>query len=137
MPTCIHASLLVVVRSYSLLSRRLHPSQAYVRSTTQRMGSTSNFLPLGRLTTSMQYLWPACSTHSRKGSVLYLESSKITSSRCRARSSSLPSTAGAERPSCSEAAVTATASTKPSVSTTTCRLRPLTFLPPSTSLSAP
>ena len=49
----IVASLVSVVASYSLLSRRCRPIQAQDRSATRRRGSTANpCVPGGRATTS-------------------------------------------------------------------------------------
>ena len=128
---CTCASLEDVFRSYSRLWIRQRPSQANVRSTTQRHLITRNpSLPGGRLLTSITYQ-PCLETHP---------SSYGCGTCCPPRASpgggttpwvSFASTCGAAVPSSAAALVTVTAKSSPSVSTTMCRFRPLSRLPPS------
>src|SRR5919199_1156376 len=113
--------------SYSLLRRRLRPSQARVRSTTQRRGGTTKpSWAAGRLTTSKAIPYSVCS-HRAKSSPLYPWSAHSFWSVCHPRWLTW-STHRAPSRSPTSAAWTTTASSSPAVSTRMWRLRPRTFL---------
>jgi hypothetical protein len=128
MASRIIASLDRVDLSRSTVSRRHRLSHANVRSTTHRLGSlTHPFFPSGRLTTAISY--PAfCATQAYRPWLWYLLSAHSNFSRGNSAPVTFASTTGAAVPSSSLAEVTATATSRPIVSTTTCLFRPLTFL---------
>src|SRR5918911_1053402 len=112
--------------SYSLLSRRARPSQAEVRSTTQRRGTSRNpFASAGRCTISrsMPYV---CRAHGTSSPRYVWSAQPFTNSGQRPRVR--PKTQRAPSASDMAAVSTALASRFPTLSTTTCRLRPATFL---------
>src|SRR5262245_28396256 len=119
-------------RSWSTISLRYRTSQAKVRSTTQRLGCTTNpspalavvvtAQPQKRLTQSMKRLLKPESTMTSR--------SKGNNPRTLASSQRPPSR------SCTDAATTITAQTRPSESVLTNRLRPLIFFPPVVPLGA-
>src|SRR4051812_14385217 len=112
--------------SYSLLSRRARPSQARVRSTTQRRGKSTNpFASAGRCTISrsMSYV---CRAHSTNVPPYVWSAQPFARLGHRARVR--PNTQRAPAASDMAAVSTAMASRLPTLSTTTCRLRPATFL---------
>src|SRR5512135_1515605 len=128
---CTCASLEDVVRSYSRLWIRHRPSQANVRSTTQRHLITRKpSLPGGRLLTSITYQ-PCSETHPSSSWLWYLLSAQSVPNRGNDSLVSFVSTCGAAVPSSAAALVTVTARSSPRVSTTMCRFRPLSRLPPS------
>src|SRR5262249_14304614 len=124
----IMASLDWPDRSRSAVSRRHRFSQANVRSTTHRFGRSTNPLaPSGRRTISRSR--SLCSaTHPYSSWLWYFWSAHKSRSRGNSSGWSWASAAGAARASSTPAPVTTTASKRPIVSTTMCRLRPWTFL---------
>jgi hypothetical protein len=78
----------------------------------------------------MPYSWPE-DTDFALWELDVLESAETTSSRGKRSSSSCHSTSGTATPSWGGAAATATARSRPIVSTAARRFRPSTFLPPS------
>lgn len=125
MATRTKAVSLSIVRSYDLDSRRERLSQPNVRSTIQRFGWTSN-RPAARATISTHQ---AQRTQAQRARDLYAVSAQMTfgnfTDSRNADSANLPPSR-----SCVHAGVTTSAQTRPSVSTTTWRLRPTTFFPP-------
>ena len=114
-------------RSKSRLSRRLRPSQASVRSTTQRLAWTTKPRCPGGVRTTSTVTRCSSAAHSAQ-SPWYAPSTQtcvsVGATALAAGSSAYaPSTLGAS------AGVTTTASGFPSVSTARWRLRPFTFFP--------
>src|SRR5262245_46997679 len=98
---------------------------------------TSNpLLPGGRLVTSITYQ-PCSLSHASKLWFLDLLSAHSFFRRGKDSRVSLSSTRGAAVPSSAAALVTVTARSRPSVSTTRCRFRPLSGLPPSNPCGPP
>ena len=119
-----NASSLSGVRSYDLERRRERFSQPNVRSTIQRLGWISN-RPRGRRTISTTHNQR---TNAQPTRATYAWSAQRTFGNFtdlrNAASTSLPPSR-----SCTLAGVMTSAHSSPSVSTTMCRLRPLTFFP--------
>src|SRR5215210_1062566 len=116
-------------RSYSLLKRRLRPSQASVRSTTQRRGSTTNPTWSSAWRTISSVRPCCCRSQAANSAPVYPWSAHRCCSvgqwwQARRNTQRAPSR------SSTSAACTTTASSHPCVSTTKCRLRPRTFFPP-------
>ena len=117
-----NASSLSMVLSYDFASRRERLSQPNVRSTIQRFFCSTN-LPRGRVTisTTHSHFTNAQTTIDRYAVSAQMILGNLTDSRSTSRASFAPSR------SCTLADVMQSAQTSPSVSTTTCRLRPTTF----------
>src|SRR5271156_1610828 len=114
-----------IVRSYSLDRMRNFPSQPLVRSPTQRLGRrTKPFMSSVRLTTSISS--DVSSRTSAIAAPVYAPSTQtfdsVGYSRCASRR-----TGGAPSRSWTDAGVTIATSSRPSTSTSRCRLRPFTF----------
>src|SRR5580692_5334592 len=113
------------VRSYSFERIRNFPSQPLVRSTTQRLGRTTKpFMSSVRLTTSI-----SSDVSSRTSAIalpVYAPSTQILESVGYSRWASRR-TGGAPSRSWTDAGVTIATSSRPSTSTSRCRLRPFTF----------
>src|SRR5512132_3564310 len=126
----IHATAVVIDFSKSLASRRLRLSQARVRSTTQRRGSTTKPLATSdRLTMSIVHL-PSGTRHCWSFSPAQPPSAKTWRSHGKALRIELRSE-GAPSRSWISAAWTTAPTSSPLVSVRMCRLRPLIFLPAS------
>ncbi len=117
-------------RSYPRLRRRQRPNQAKVRSTTQRRCCTVKpVVCAGGSTMSRSRLGQTSTIHWAKAWALYARSAHSLR-RVGTRRLAWVSTPRAPGPSAMCAGWTCTASRNPFVSTTRCRLRPLTFFPP-------
>src|SRR3989442_4081537 len=134
--TYTNVSLVVGNSSSSLLHRRHWFNQAKVLSTTHRCGKTAKpFWPSARATDS-RTLWYCSVTQAVHSAPRYVPSTH-TLRRFLQGPRLCWKIFRAPAWSAREAAVTTTLSTKPRVSPSTWRLRPLTFLPWSNPRSAP
>src|SRR5438067_1335105 len=127
MATLMNASLLAVVRSYSLDSRRDRPSQPNVRSTIHRFGWTTNpTCPANfRITTPTHpHITQAWVRAVSKCESPHTTFSRLTAARNRSISGMPPARSWVS------AGTTTSAHSSPRVSTATNRLRPATFFPP-------
>ncbi len=114
-----------IVLSYSLERMRNFPSQLLVRSTTQRLGrSTNPFMSSVRFTSSISS--DVVRRISSMTCPVYAPSAQ-TFDRVGYSACAVLRTSGAPSRSCTEAGVTTATRSKPRTSTRRCRLRPFTF----------